>query len=335
MGLNAKKRTVWFLTAGAAAVLTAAVLSILYGSTGIPPRQVMNALINPDLTDQQHLVIRELRLPRTAGCILVGAAFSTAGAMMQGVTRNPLADSGLLGINAGASFALALCLAFLPGLSFSGVVVFSFLGAAAAMLVVYGLMSLNRRRLDPVRLVLAGSAVSIFLTSLSQAVAILYKIGYDLTFWTAGSVAGIRREQLIFAGPVILLGLAGAAALSGRVSLLSLGEDAARGLGLSVERSRAVCLLTVLLLAGGSVALAGPVAFVGLMVPHVVRYFTGADYRSVIPCSMAAGAFFMLAADILSRVINAPGEVPVGLVFAVIGVPFFIWTARKEERTFE
>ena len=327
MGLNAKKRTVWFLTAGAAAVLTAAVLSILYGSTGIPPRQVMNALINPDLTDQQHLVIRELRLPRTAGCILVGAAFSTAGAMMQGVTRNPLADSGLLGINAGASFALALCLAFLPGLSFSGVVVFSFLGAAAAML--------NRRRLDPVRLVLAGSAVSIFLTSLSQAVAILYKIGYDLTFWTAGGVAGIRREQLIFAGPVILLGLAGAAALSGRVSLLSLGEDAARGLGLSVERSRAVCLLTVLLLAGGSVALAGPVAFVGLMVPHVVRYFTGADYRSVIPCSMAAGAFFMLAADILSRVINAPGEVPVGLVFAVIGVPFFIWTARKEERTFE
>ena len=115
MGLNAKKRTVWFLTAGAAAVLTAAVLSILYGSTGIPPRQVMNALINPDLTDQQHLVIRELRLPRTAGCILVGAAFSTAGAMMQGVTRNPLADSGLLGINAGASFALALCLAFLAG----------------------------------------------------------------------------------------------------------------------------------------------------------------------------------------------------------------------------
>mgnify|MGYP000694861966 CR=1 FL=1 len=127
MGLNAKKRTVWFLTAGAAAVLTAAVLSILYGSTGILPAG-MNALINPDLTDQQHLVIRELRLPRTAGCILVGAAFSTAGAMMQGVTRNPLADSGLLGINAGASFALALCLAFLPGLSFSGVVVFRFWG---------------------------------------------------------------------------------------------------------------------------------------------------------------------------------------------------------------
>ena len=335
MGRDAKRKTVCFLTAGAAAVLLAAVLSILYGSTGIPPGKILDAVLRPDLTDRQHLVIRELRIPRTAGCILVGAAFSAAGAMMQGVTRNPLADSGLLGINAGASFALALCLAFLPGLGFSGVVFFSFLGAAGAMFTVYGLMSLNRRGLDPVRLVLAGSAVSIFLSSLSQAVAILCKIGYNLTFWTAGGVAGIRGKQLIFAGPVILLGLAAAAALSGRVALLSLGEEAARGLGLSVERSRTVCLFVVLLLAGGSVALAGPVSFVGLMVPHVVRYFTGADYRSVIPCSMVAGAFFMLAADILSRMINAPGEVPIGLVFAVVGVPFFIWTARKEERTFE
>lgn len=335
MGIDAKKKTAWFLTAGAAAVLLAAVLSVLYGSTGIPFGQVVRAVIKPDLTDQQHLVIRELRVPRTVGCILVGAAFSAAGAMMQGVTGNPLADSGLLGINAGASFALALCLAFLPGLNFSGVVFFSFLGAAAAMLVVYGLMSLKRRRLDPVRLVLAGSAVSIFLSSLSQAVAILCKIGYNLTFWTAGGVAGIRAKQLVFAGPVILLGLAAAVFLSGRVSLLSLGEEAARGLGLAVEGSRTACLSVALVLAGGAVALAGPVAFVGLMVPHVVRYFTGADYRSVIPCSMVAGAFFMLAADIISRIINAPGEVPIGLVFAVIGVPFFIFTARKEERTFE
>ena len=224
MGRDAKRKTVCFLTAGAAAVLLAAVLSILYGSTGIPPGKILDAVLRPDLTDRQHLVIRELRIPRTAGCILVGAAFSAAGAMMQGVTRNPLADSGLLGINAGASFALALCLAFLPGLGFSGVVFFSFLGAAGAMFTVYGLMSLNRRGLDPVRLVLAGSAVSIFLSSLSQAVAILCKIGYNLTFWTAGGVAGIRGKQLIFAGPVILLGLAAATALSGRVALLSLGE---------------------------------------------------------------------------------------------------------------
>lgn len=157
-----------FLAAGIAAVILAAALSVFYGSTKIPFETVLQALRAPDMTDQQQIIIHELRIPRTIGCILVGAAFAVAGAIMQGVTRNPLADSGLLGINAGASFALAVCLAFLPSLSFSGVVLFSFLGAAVAMVVVYGLMSIKHRKLDPVRLVLAGSAVSVFLSSLSQ-----------------------------------------------------------------------------------------------------------------------------------------------------------------------
>ena len=175
-----------FLLAVGAAVFLAAALSVLYGSMEITFGQVVNAVIRPDAADQQHIVVRELRIPRTLGCILAGAAFSAAGSLMQGVTRNPLADSGLLGINAGASFALALCLAFLPGLGFTGVVIFSFLGASVSMLAVYGLMSMRHRKLEPVRLVLAGSAVSIFLSSLSQAVSIFFQIGYDLTFWTAG-----------------------------------------------------------------------------------------------------------------------------------------------------
>lgn len=335
MSAGGRKRMALFLLAAGAAVLLAAALSVLYGSTVIPIRQVIHAVIRPDLTDQQHIAVRELRIPRMLGCMLSGAAFSAAGALMQGVTRNPLADSGLLGINAGASFALALCLAFLPGLGFSGVVLFSFLGASVSMLTVYGLMRMRHRKLEPVRLVLAGSAVSIFFSSLSQAIAIFRQIGYELTFWTAGGAAGIRSRQLLFAGPVIISGLAAALLLSGRVSMLSLGEDAAKGLGLEVERSRFLCLFTVLLLAGGAVALTGPIAFAGLMVPHMVRFFTGADYRAVIPCSMAAGAFFMLAADIISRTVNAPAETPIGLVFAVIGVPFFIWIARKEDKGFD
>lgn len=330
-----RKRTAYFLLFGCVAVVLAAALSVLLGSTGIPVQKVLNAIFTPDMTDQQQISIRELRLPRALGCMLVGAAFAAAGAMMQGVTRNPLADSGLLGVNAGACFALALCLALLPGLGFTGAVVFSFLGAAGALLVVYGLMTLNHRKLDPVRLVLAGSVVSIFLSSLSQGVSLFYNIGYDLTFWTAGGVAGIRAKQLLLAGPVIAVGLVAALFLSGRVSMLSLGDDAARGLGLSVEKTRTVCLFVVLLLAGGAVALAGPVAFVGLMVPHVIRHFVGADYRSVLPCSMVGGAFFMLAADLISRLINAPSETPIGLIFAIIGVPFFVWTARREGRTFD
>lgn len=321
-----------FLLIGCAAVLVAAALSLVFGSTDVPLAKVWQALVAPDRSDQAQIVIYELRLPRVLGCMLVGAAFSAAGAIMQGVTRNPLADAGLLGINAGAAFALALCMAFLSGVAFSGVVLCSFLGATAAMAVVYLLLGLHHRRLDPVRLVLAGSAVSIFLSSLSQAIAIQYNIGYSLTFWTAGGVAGIRSDQLVFAAPVIVLGLVLALALSRRVALLSLGEEAARGLGLAVERTRLACLFVVLLLAGGAVALAGPIAFVGLLVPHVVRHFLGADYRLLIAGSMEAGAFFMLAADLLSRTLNAPAETPVGLVFAIVGVPFFIWTARREEK---
>lgn len=335
MNSSTRKKLFLFLLGGCAAVVLAAALSIIYGSADVPISKILQVIFRPDLTDQQQIIIYELRIPRTLGCMLVGAAFAVAGAIMQGVTRNPLADSGLLGINAGATFCLALCLAFLPSLSFSGTVLFSFLGAAAAMLVVYGLMSIKHGKLDPVRLVLGGSAVSIFLSSLSQAISLFYNIGQDLTFWTAGGVAGIRGKQLVFAAPVILAGLLLAILLSRRISLLSLGDDAARGLGLHIERTRVLCLGVVLLLAGGAVALAGPVAFVGLLVPHVVRFFVGADYRSIIPCSMIAGAFFMLIADIISRTINAPSETPIGLVFAVVGVPFFIWTARREEKSLD
>ena len=196
-----KKRFWMFITGGCAAVVIAAALSLVFGSTEVPLEKIWQALTAPDLTDQGQIVVYELRLPRALGCMLVGAAFAAAGAIMQGVTRNPLADSGLLGINAGASFALALCLALLSGVSFSATVLFSFLGAAASLAVVYLLMSLKHRKLDPVRLVLAGSAVSMFLSSISQAVSIYFNIGFcgagDCAWFAAGAAAftaGIASE---------------------------------------------------------------------------------------------------------------------------------------------
>lgn len=323
-------RTSLFLIGGAVAVVLAAGLSLFFGSTAIAPDQVIGALLSPDMANQEHVAILELRGPRTVGCILVGAAFAVAGAVMQGVTRNPLADSGLLGINAGAAFALALCLALLPGMSFTGVVLCSFAGAAFALAVVFGTVSLRRRSVDPVLLVLAGCAVGLFLTALAQGVAIFFHIGYSLTFWTAGGVAGIRAESLALAAPFIVAALLAACVLSRRVTVLSLGDEAAQGLGVKVGKSRALCLVTVLVLAGGAVALAGPVAFVGLMVPHVVRRFVGADYRAVIPASVVVGALFMLLADVAARTLMAPSEIPIGVIFAVVGVPFFIWCARRE-----
>lgn len=319
-----------FLLAGIAAVALAAGLSLFVGSTPIAPDQVIGALVAPDMANQEHVAVLELRGPRTLGCILVGAAFAVAGAIMQGVTRNPLADSGLLGINAGAAFALALCLALLPGMSFAGVVACSFAGAALALAAVFGAVSFRRRNMDPVLLVLAGCAVGLFLTALAQGVAIFFNIGYALTFWTAGGVAGIRADTLAMTAPFIVGALAAACALARRVSVLSLGEEAAAGLGVAVGKSRALCLAVVLVLAGAAVALAGPVAFVGLMVPHIVRRFVGADYRAVIPASLVAGSTFMLLADAAARTLIAPSEVPIGIIFAIVGVPFFIWCARRE-----
>lgn len=323
-------RTSVFLLAGIAAVALAAGLSLFVGSTPIAPDQVIGALVAPDMANQEHVAVLELRGPRTLGCILVGAAFAVAGAIMQGVTRNPLADSGLLGINAGAAFALALCLALLPGMSFAGVVACSFAGAALALAAVFGAVSFRRRTMDPVLLVLAGCAVGLFLTALAQGVAIFFNIGYALTFWTAGGVAGIRADTLAMTAPFIVGALAAACALARRVSVLSLGDEAAAGLGVAVGRSRVLCLAVVLVLAGAAVALAGPVAFVGLMVPHIVRRFVGADYRAVIPASLVAGSAFMLLADAAARTLIAPSEVPIGIIFAIVGVPFFIWCARRE-----
>lgn len=320
----------FFLLAGCIAVISAALLSIFMGSTHISPGEVVRAFTDFDPSSHIHLAVRTLRLPRTLGCIFVGAAFAAAGAIMQGITRNPLADSGLLGINAGSSFALALCFAFFPDTHYTIVILCSFLGAAVALFTVYGLTGIGHRKQSPLRLVLAGSAISMFLSSISQAVSLYFQVGQAVTFWSFGGVAGIRMQQLAAAFPFILAGLAAAVIQSPKISMLSLGEDAALGLGLSVGITRSLCMIIVLVLAGCSVALAGPVAFAGLMVPHIVRSFVGADYRNIIPASIVAGAFFMLAADIVSRLVNAPSETPVGLVFAVIGVPFFIYTARKD-----
>lgn len=327
------KKTIFFLVILTIAAVFAAILSVFLGSTDISWQTVLEALFRPDLTSHQQIAVVELRLPRTIGDLLVGAGLASAGALMQGMTRNPLADSGLLGINAGASFGVALCLAFFSNVTFGLTIFVSFLGAAVSVFLVFGLLLLKHRKLDATRLVLAGLAVSMFLTALTQGISILTNTGQSLTFWSAGGTAGIRMDQLKIAAPVLIAALIAALLLSRQVSLLSLGEEAARSLGLNLNRSRLLTILVVLLLAGTSTALAGPVAFVGLLVPHIVRRFAGGRYEAILPCSMMLGALMMVLADILSRTLNAPTETPVGLIFAVIGVPAFIWISRKEEET--
>lgn len=306
--------------------------SITKGAAEISLFSVWNALFHFNAEDTHHLIVMDLRLPRVLASALVGAAFAVAGAIMQGTTRNPMADSGLLGLNAGAGFALSVCFAFFPGMGYMKIILFSFLGAALGTVMVNGVASLRRGGATPMRLVLAGAAVSALLAALSQGIALYFDVARDIMFWTAGGVAGSNWEQIRIMAPWILGALLGAIALSRSISLLSLGEDVAKGLGLNTAIVNILCSVIVLILAGASVSVVGGVAFVGLIVPHLARFLVGVDYRWIIPSSAVLGALLMVVADLGARMLNPPFETPIGVLTALVGVPFFLYLSRKQRR---
>ncbi|MFO7264436.1 MAG: ferrichrome ABC transporter permease [Bacillaceae bacterium G1] len=320
------------LAAGLLAVALSIGWAVSVGAADIQLRTVWEAIFcfNPDLT--QHQIIHELRLPRVLAAALVGACFAVAGALMQGMTRNPLADSGLLGLNAGAAFALALCFAFFPGLPYPYIILYSFVGAAVGAGLVYGIGSLSRQRLTPIRLTLAGAAVSALLVALSEGIAIYYRVGQDMAFWYAGGVAGVTWSQLKWMAPLVAGALTGSLLISRSITLLSLGDEVATGLGERTGRVKTLAILNVLALAGAAVSVAGPISFIGLMVPHIARFLVGVDYRWIIPSSAVLGSLLMVLADMGGRILNPPYETPVGTIIALLGVPFFLYLARQERR---
>ncbi|MFD0710354.1 FecCD family ABC transporter permease [Paenibacillus sp. GCM10027626] len=320
------------LVGGVIALAFGMALSVVFGAADIKLSIVWDAIFhfNPDLT--QHQIIQELRLPRVLGGAMVGACFAVAGAIMQGMTRNPLADSGLLGLNSGAGFMLAVCFAFFPGLPFMYLILYSFLGAGMGALLVYGIGSLAKGGLTPVRLVLAGAALSALMSALSEGIALYFRVGQDLAFWYAGGVAGTKWFQLKVMFPWVAAALIGALMLSRSISMLSLGEDIAKGLGMRTGLIKLAGTLIVLILAGAAVSVVGAVGFVGLIIPHLTRYLVGVDYRWIIPCSAVIGSLLVVFADLAARMINPPYETPIGALIALIGVPFFLYLARNERR---
>lgn len=317
------------LFGGIAALLLSLALSISVGAADISLSSVWEAVFqfDPDLI--QHQVIKELRMPRALSGALVGAAFAVAGAVMQGMTRNPLADSSLLGVNAGAGFMLAVCFAFFPAMSYMGLMFICFAGAAVGLGLVYGIGSFAKGGLTPTRLTLAGAAVGALLLALTEGIAIYFRIGQDLAFWYAGGLAGIKWLQLQVAAPWIIGGLLAAAAISRSITLLSLGEDVAAGLGQRTVWVKAAGVLIVLLLAGTAVSAVGSIGFVGLIIPHISRFLVGVDYRWIIPCSAILGGLLMVLADIGGRMVNPPQETAIGVIIAVIGVPFFLFLITR------
>jgi iron complex transport system permease protein len=330
-GLPAAARAGGFLLLALALVVVLA-LSITVGARPIALGDIWNALTAFDPTQTNHKIILDLRLPRTLVGLLVGAALGLSGAILQGATRNPLADPGILGINAGATLCVVLGISVFGITQLSGYVWLAFLGAGAAMLVVYLVASLGREGATPVKLALAGAAVTAALTSVTSAILITNVETLDqIRFWQVGALTGRTTDILLQVAPFILAGIVLTLLTSRILDGLALGDDVARGLGLKVQRGRVMVGFAAVILAGAATAAAGPIAFVGLTVPHLARAFTGPNYRWILPYSMLLAPILLLGADIVGRIIVPPGELQVGIVTAALGAPFFIALVRRRK----
>jgi iron complex transport system permease protein len=308
------------------------VLSLTIGSGHVSLSDVWQGVISPDRSVQGQLIVQHLRIPRTLAGLLAGAALGLAGAVIQGVTRNPLADPGLLGINAGAAAAVVLAIGWLGITAADGYIWFGFLGAAVAAVVVYGIGSLGREGATPVKLALAGQATNSALIALTTAMLLKNTETYDrYRFWQVGSLTGRGSEVLWQAAPFAGAGIALALALGPPLNALALGEDVARGLGQKVGRIRLVSAVTVVLLTGAATVVAGPIAFVGLVVPHAVRTISGADQRWTLLLSLLLGPSLLLVSDVIGRIVARPGELQVGIVTAAVGaIPFVLLVRRRK-----
>ncbi|MDF9276785.1 iron chelate uptake ABC transporter family permease subunit [Arthrobacter sp. EH-1B-1] len=319
------------LIAAIVLLVVASAASLAIGARPISMETLVQALTAFDPANGDHAVVAS-RIPRTIVGLLAGAALGLAGAAMQGVARNPLADPGILGVNSGAALAVVLGIFVFGVTNFTGYIWFAFLGAAVAAVLVYAIASLGRDGATPVKLALAGAALSAGMVSLLNAVLVSSQQTFDtFRFWQVGSVAGRGWDVIVPVLPFLAFGFI-LTLLTGKVlNSLSLGDDIARGLGQNVTLARALTALGVVVLCGAATAAAGPIGFIGLVIPHMVRSFTGPDYRWILPFSMMLAPVLLLSADILGRVILPPGEVQVGILTAVIGAPVFIWLVRRRK----
>nr|WP_106781312.1 iron ABC transporter permease [Lysinibacillus timonensis] len=308
------------------------IIALVFGAANTSLQDIYEATIGKS-GGPYFDILREIRIPRVIAAFFVGAALAVAGAIMQGITRNPLADPGLLGLTSGANLALAITMAFSPSLPFLLLVFSSFTGAAVGMLIVFGIGMTSKNGLSPLKLVLAGAAVSLFLQSLSSCIGILFNVSKDLNMWTAGGLISTTWESLIII-PFIIIGLVFAMFFSKQLTILNLHEDLATGLGQRTTIIKITLMAIVIILAGTAVSLIGNLAFIGIFIPHIVRKIVGADYRFIIPMSVVVGGSFMIFADFISRMLFAPLEIPVVSLIAVIGLPFFMFLVKKGGRTF-
>jgi ferric citrate transport system permease protein len=306
--------------------------SLTIGSQHVGLDRLPNAIFDPQTTGD--LILRTIRMPRVVMAIVIGASLAVAGALMQAITANPLAAPEIMGVNAGAVLVVVLGITVVPSIAGAPSILLAFVGAAAAGVSVMVLARSGSGRVNPVRLALAGVTATSLLISITQVLIIFNENSADsVLFWLVGGVNFATWHDIRMVLPWLTIGLIGAFWLARSLNLLALGEDMARGLGQNVERIRILGAAAVIILCGASVSVAGPVAFVGLIIPHIVRRITGSSYVLLLPLSALGGAVLLIYADVASRYINQPFEEPAGVVTALIGAPIFVYLARRQKVT--
>lgn len=320
-----------FLVGAFALLAVFFVLSLWVGARGIGFAEVWEVLWHPD-GGEASFIVHDMRLPRAWLAVVVGAALGVAGALIQALTRNPLADTGILGVGAGANFAVVIAIGLFGVTAISHYLWFAFLGAVIVTVLVYVLGSIGSLGATPVRLTLVGVALGALLGGIASGITMLNPDSFDdMLRWSAGSLAGRGWSVVGTVAIPIAIGLLLGAVAGRPLNAISLGDDLARSLGARVVRTRILVIVAVTLLAGAATAAAGPIGFVGLMVPHVVRWFAGPDQRWIIPFSAVGAALLLLASDVVGRVVLAPRELEVGIVTAILGAPVLIILARRRQ----
>ena len=334
--LNRKTKICLFMILATIILIIGIGLSISMGAKEISIQTIVKSLFQSS-DDVNMTIVRDVRIPRALAAVLVGGFLGVSGAIMQGVTRNPIADPSIMGITQGATFAIAIALVLqkmMPNIIIGsfGLIIFAFLGASISGVLVYLISSRANKKVDPVKLALAGTALGTLLIYLATAVAMYFNLSKELSFWISGELVSAKWEGVKLLFVVGIIGVIAAIIMAPKITILSLGEEVAIGLGQKTNVIRAISIFIVIILTGASVSVAGNIVFVGLIVPQIVQGIVGSDYKYIIPGSLVLGGALLVYSDIIARMINPPYETPIGSLTALIGVPIFIYLVRKEKK---
>lgn len=303
--------------------------SLAWGSKNIEFSQVINAVLNSNDTSFATLVVLE-RIPRTIFSIMAGASLGISGALMQSITRNPIADPSILGVNTGASLFVVIGMAFFNINSAHQYIWLALAGAGITSVLVYFIASIGNGGMTPIKLALAGAATSAVLTSLVSAIILPRSDVMDtFRFWQVGSVSGATWDSITLILPFVIVGLIISIVATPALNVLALGDEVATGLGVNIGVIRVICAIAGVILSGATTAIAGPIGFIGLMIPHSIRLIFGSKLNSIVPMSAILGAALLIISDVIGRVVGSPGEIQVGIITAFIGAPILIMIARK------